>query len=304
MSLSVEGQKCPVCQSYLFDDDDIVYCPICGAPHHRDCYAAVGHCMYEDKHGTSEQYDASAYRKEDEPAEEPHPETQTEQQNAEHCHVCGRPIAPDANFCSYCRAPRDFVRPDPMGGIKADSQVEGVTAQELARFTAVNPVRYVKKFFSLNKQNKISWNWAAFLIPCEWAIYRKCYKSGIMFGLLALAGTLLSMPLQQAIQPFIADGMNYNEITMAIVDNMDKIGMLPVILTLVGGAINIIVRVVSGVFGDYIYRQNTLSRIKEIKQSGAEQDLAFRQKGGVSIFWFMVAYMVNYYLPYILISLL
>ena len=65
MSLSVEGQKCPVCHAYLFDDDDVVFCPICGAPHHRDCYNAIGHCALEDKHGTDEQYDASVYKREE-----------------------------------------------------------------------------------------------------------------------------------------------------------------------------------------------------------------------------------------------
>ena len=44
MSISIEGEKCPVCGAYLFDEDDVVFCPECGAPHHRECYNAVGHC--------------------------------------------------------------------------------------------------------------------------------------------------------------------------------------------------------------------------------------------------------------------
>ena len=31
MSISVEGEKCPVCGAYLFDKDDVVFCPECGA---------------------------------------------------------------------------------------------------------------------------------------------------------------------------------------------------------------------------------------------------------------------------------
>ena len=56
MGFSVEGQSCPVCHAYLFDEDDVVICPVCGAPHHRDCYAHVGHCALEHLHGTDEQY--------------------------------------------------------------------------------------------------------------------------------------------------------------------------------------------------------------------------------------------------------
>ena len=31
MSISIEGEKCPVCGAYLFDEDDVVFCPECGA---------------------------------------------------------------------------------------------------------------------------------------------------------------------------------------------------------------------------------------------------------------------------------
>ena len=32
------GLCCPVCKVKFKDDDDIVVCPACGAPHHRSCY--------------------------------------------------------------------------------------------------------------------------------------------------------------------------------------------------------------------------------------------------------------------------
>jgi len=44
MSLSVEGQKCPVCKSYMFDDEEIVFCPVCGVPTHKECYDKIKKC--------------------------------------------------------------------------------------------------------------------------------------------------------------------------------------------------------------------------------------------------------------------
>ena len=42
--------KCPVCKKQFVSGDDIVVCPECGAPHHRECYEQNGKCFFEDKH--------------------------------------------------------------------------------------------------------------------------------------------------------------------------------------------------------------------------------------------------------------
>ena len=52
MSLNDKGSSCVRCHAYIFPEDDIVYCPICGAPHHRECYNTLGHCALEELHGT------------------------------------------------------------------------------------------------------------------------------------------------------------------------------------------------------------------------------------------------------------
>ena len=51
-----EGQACPVCGKAFEETDDIVSCPECGAPHHRACWLAAGHCHFADRHGTPEQW--------------------------------------------------------------------------------------------------------------------------------------------------------------------------------------------------------------------------------------------------------
>lgn len=43
--------KCPVCDKQFKKGDDVVVCPECGAPHHRECYEKEGHCHFADKHG-------------------------------------------------------------------------------------------------------------------------------------------------------------------------------------------------------------------------------------------------------------
>lgn len=45
---------CPVCNNKFTDDDDVVVCPECGTPHHRDCYFSNGGCFNADKHNSDE----------------------------------------------------------------------------------------------------------------------------------------------------------------------------------------------------------------------------------------------------------
>ena len=56
------GCKCPVCQKEFAAGDDIVVCPVCGTPHHRECYRQLGHCGNEKLHqeGGSWQPDCGA----------------------------------------------------------------------------------------------------------------------------------------------------------------------------------------------------------------------------------------------------
>jgi uncharacterized Zn finger protein (UPF0148 family) len=57
MTFENKEQNCALCHAYLFQEDDVVYCPVCGAPHHRECYNSIGKCALEEFHGTENQYD-------------------------------------------------------------------------------------------------------------------------------------------------------------------------------------------------------------------------------------------------------
>ena len=38
----------------FFDDEDIVVCPECGTPYHRECWNRVGTCIHSAEHGSYE----------------------------------------------------------------------------------------------------------------------------------------------------------------------------------------------------------------------------------------------------------
>ncbi len=47
---------CQVCKKPFVQGDDIVICPSCGAPYHRECYKKEGHCVYDAKHAQGFEY--------------------------------------------------------------------------------------------------------------------------------------------------------------------------------------------------------------------------------------------------------
>ncbi len=50
-----EGE-CPVCKKPFAAGDDIVICPICGAPYHRECYMRAGQCVFTELHRSGFEY--------------------------------------------------------------------------------------------------------------------------------------------------------------------------------------------------------------------------------------------------------
>ena len=205
MSLNTEGVSCVRCHAYLFPEDDIVYCPVCGAPHHRECYNQLGHCALEEFHGTDRQYDKVKAREAEQNAAEM-PNTGENAEGLITCQMCHEIYDFALNACPKCGAPNiakaggSFVNFDFWGGVPADYDIgDGITADEAKRFVAANTPRYIPKFAVLNAKNKLSWNWLAFLFPCGWMLSRKMYKNGIVAGLLTAISTLFYLPFMNAV---------------------------------------------------------------------------------------------------------
>ncbi len=184
-----EGYTCPVCGEKFKETDDIVACPECGAPHHRDCWKAEGHCFYADKHGTDEQWKRPA----DEVAGQATAQGSSDSaaSNKKVCPNCGEHNPEYAEFCAHCgrelpsndwsSAPPSYHNPppqnsytppyqspfqppvggygeympfhmptvDPCGGIPKEEDIDGVTAEDLANITGNNSAYYVPRFHKM-----------------------------------------------------------------------------------------------------------------------------------------------------------
>ena len=304
MSLNTKNQKCVVCSAYLFEDDDIVYCPICGAPHHRDCYLKQGKCGLEEFHGTDKEYRREEEEQNtpptgNEPVGPPPPPPPFSGGGAKVCRGCGMPLDENSQFCNNCGMPANMSGM-PFGAPTINPEVpiaEGVNAGEAAGIVQTNTFRYIPKFLKLDKKNKSSWNWAAFLLPGGWFAFRKMYKESIIATILMIATTLMNIPLSlNLLQLPTTNATGAFQVAQHYAQFVNEIGVVPLALAAASLVISFIVRIVSGIFGDYIYKQRVVLSATLVKE--AEDKAAAKKKyAGTSFIDFFLAVLALEFIP-------
>ncbi|MFI3206340.1 MAG: RING finger protein [Clostridia bacterium] len=225
------GIKCPVCDKAFEDGDDVVVCPKCGAPYHRDCYNEKGECVFDDLHAKGEKWKA-------EPSAEK--EKFVYEIKDKECPSCGVLNSSSASYCSSCGAmisqnhTQQSARPnmnnhvqgaqpqvnpiygtgftqfafDPLGGVDPKEEIsKNVTAGELSKVIQQNSRYYLPVFKKIKDQNKSKFNFHAFLFSGPWLLYRKQYKSGILATIL-----LFSLYLGQTFVSWFISGPRFADI--------------------------------------------------------------------------------------------
>ena len=307
MSIEKKQLSCVCCKAYLFEEDDVVYCPVCGAPHHRECYNKLNHCALEELHGTENEYDAEMEAEKRQTASD----SSNNQRNETECPRCGMKYSPNLKGCPNCGKNEfegfgNFQTFDFLGGVPADLKLdEDITAEQAKKFVLANTHRYIPKFVTLNPKSKISWNWMAFLFPCGWFLSRKMYKYGIIVGIFSIIASILTYPLtMQMYRNGLDTATNYPEMAKQMMGILPSIGSSILLIFGLGLIFNLIIRVISGMFGDYIYKNHVISTLKEINQTSEDAEYDYRKKGGVNIFMFFIGTMLVQNIPSIIATFL
>ena len=245
------GLKCPICGETFTAEDDIVVCPICGAPYHRACYAKVGKCVFEDKHGTPDAWSPPGQN-----------ETAGAPGKTKQCPRCGAFNSEQALFCEHCGQPlgsgpqeRPGAAPPyqngqnrpPLNGWQGSAPppygtqngspggsapfytasgfpepnepIGGVPAGDVARFVQSNTQYYLPVFRNLSKFGKNRFNFFAFLFPGAWMLYRKLYKVGsVVTGVMFVLYIISAWVTQHFLNPiyqflFLQAGIAQNTLT-------------------------------------------------------------------------------------------
>lgn len=281
-------EKCPVCDKLFNESDDIVICPHCATPHHRECYNQLGHCANKDKHKEGFDYRAEKKAEEPERADHDFSEEQPRQKsnNAKSvCHSCGAEIDKSAPFCSRCGERQInpvYEKFNPVfnpefaenAGKYSDSDtlIDGVRAEDVAVTVKTNAARFLPKFL---KNKKISWNWAGFIFGPYYLFFRKMYKEGIIALVAGLIANLIvsGFYIEQtsAVMNFIMSHAKTREDIMALTSNppeeLLKLTQAVMPMYLILGAVTIVIGIVVALFADRFYRSKVLNVIRKVDEN-------------------------------------
>ncbi len=288
------NEKCPVCENEFLPTDDIVVCPLCGTPHHRECYKKNGECSNFDEHNKGFRWTPSEKNKLVTEDTAPLPPINHDSENNSP-EVFAPPIFTDAQN-PLSMFPKE-IAPD-------------VKTEEVASFVQLNAIKYIEKFFNSNSGKK-TFNWGAFFFTPYWFFYRKLYKLGAIFLALTL---LLSVGFSfvPSVQKLYSDitewTVKYNveeakdfteeEIAQAYAERNEMILGNPTgsALVMLQGGLSIAIQILVGFKANKWYYNHTVTNIKKIKSEETDpqkQRLLFFKSGGASVGITFLAILVN-----------
>lgn len=292
------GNLCPICNEHFKAEDDIVVCPLCGTPHHRECYKKNGECAHSEKHSDGYRWESSST------TPPPAPE------NAE----TSVPPFMSGNAQSETHNSRDAAstvfwanQQNPFDAYPKEL-CEGVLTEEAAEFVQMNAFKYLQNFF-YQKSGKRTFNWAAFFFAPYWFFYRKLYKLGVIFLAVMLAMSVL-FSLPPSVQKFVADSNKWyeeygdvedlteEEMIKAVNQQKDIYLSNPVgvAITVAEGVLSLAIQLFIGFKANKWYYDHTVSKIKQIKAEHSEPELRklhIYKEGGMSMGKAFLAVLAN-----------
>lgn len=268
--LKYERQNCVHCGREFAKNDDIVVCPVCGTPHHRECWADGNGCGNSFRHN-----EGYIYR---------NPNSVNDSEKTEKCIFCGNENPENTLVCHKCGADmtngasaQGGGRGNAQGGIpfmtfdftppknpyeNSDEKIDDVPVRDVAKQVLVRADYYIPKFKKISKRKiPISWNWASFFMPtCVWFYFRRCYLAGTLAAIFDIVVQVLFNGFLTGVAELTVNG--YSD--MSVVAEFQRLVFSPTGLAFLG--ISIGFRILMGLSGNALYKAQIMSNIKSEKE--------------------------------------
>jgi len=318
-----ENEICPVCTNAFRSGDDIVVCPECGTPHHRECWNKNNCCGNSAHH-------AEGFLWQPEHVSQPADshEFDPNRQLGRICPVCGTNCPPEMDVCPVCSnsfsnsswAGQDGGRIPFMPPFEynrglffdnlpcpPDTPVDSITARDMAVYIQVNSKRYISRFL---RHKKLSWNWGAFFFGPFWYFFRKLYKAGIIAISVFLAlSIIMSVAMGEKADTYYAGIQNIGDSSQLyswsdeqLQEYMDlSVDLIKSFAPFL--AANLLIRSAFALSADYLYRKKMQEDVTLIQSSVIDErefNIQMIKKGGVSAMAGIASF-IGYYIVFNLI---
>lgn len=300
--------KCPICDIQFKDGDDIVVCPECGTPHHRECYETQNRCANADKHGEGFNFNDSYNTSEDNSTDGDNdtvicPRCKAENsKNMFYCGKCGFPLSMQnqqntGNFNNTQNNGMPFNNIfDPMAGVNPEEDMgENVTAGEISKFVQNNTPYFIRVFNNIKNFSKGRFNFCAFLFSGGYLLYRKMYKIGAIITavmLLLWTSELYIHYCTPAGQKMIEFMNSYYSSASTSQNALNELynGVFSLNLTnqillafmYLSSIIQLALRIIIGIQANRWYFKHCKKQISKIKAESENPDNEIQSRGGVN----------------------
>lgn len=288
------GKTCIVCGEKFKDGDDIVVCPECGTPYHRECYNKYGKCINTKLHEEHKSWS------------EDNREKQTDDAESITCSACGT-VNPKSNlFCEKCGQPlhiksnnqtfnqnsgnngmpgftdiNDYIKNLNQQQFSDDAQIEDIKVKDYNKYIGNNSFYYLMQFTNFSKRkSKISFNFTALFFPELYFCSRKMY----LYALPAVIFRIFN--LLPYILAFTASGTDVSQLSLSSVSLWGLSGSSLQTLFTVINFLMLGIQFLSSIFGNYLYFNKCKKDIKHINNldyTQQEKEEKLVSKGGLSI---------------------
>lgn len=266
--IDYSGQTCIVCNQVFTEQDDVVVCPECGTPYHRDCYHAVGHCINDALHQSGGSWQIEKHQQQEAEKKAAH-QAEMEQQAAQRARD-GMTDVSNAPIYDRFR-----MNNDPCLGLDPNEQMGDVTVKEMTSFVATNRFYYLPIFRMMKiTGKKLSFNLTCLFFPQFYFANRKMWAMTLLSILLrfviAVPSSLLVLSEQMGIT---FDWLNTQSTLFNMIVNVTSIADLAFSM-------------ICCLFGNYFYYRFALKKIKNIKKETKVPEQLYgnlTEAGGTSV---------------------
>jgi len=277
------GEICPVCQKSFTDDDDIVVCPDCGTPHHRECYKMENRCANAALHGTGEKWKRSKPR---ENMYKVCPVCRFPNRAVdENCQRCGSVLTDEMTSDPFERREENNGQAqDPFGaygreelfdplkylGYDPEEDMGGATLKDVSDFVGPSTVYYIPKFKQMKESGvRPTFNVFSLIFPSLFFANRKMWGWAI---LAAILGIIFNLPanLLLYIEEYPSDIAGFITENKSLIQTMNDVFMIA----------DMGVRALFCLFANWIYFRFAMRSLKKLKRNGA-QSTRIKSVGGV-----------------------